>query len=314
MNIPGESLSSGHLPTVPCCCSTLHRLTKQPILLFPDVVSLLGNSASGYSNPSLSQYTPPSREATPPVQVFSFSGYSQPHINHPPPPVISFLSTCRKPQPVHSGFSTSLLCKNQDRQHHQNEDRPLRFSACPAVQLTTHNSEHLHQDNRQAGSSPHLLPIMAPDEKKRPAALKLTPARSQSVESVSSTDSSSTSSSLAKPPRTPRFAEATTIVSPIEPPTNNPFSEKAQPGDVGFGYIGNSESRDAAVPMTPKSPLKSALRAPGSNGRAIPNPLSPTFKEEQILSEKEKRVEKDQKRDLVSAAVPCCSSVGMATN
>ncbi|EGS18826.1 uncharacterized protein CTHT_0054360 [Thermochaetoides thermophila DSM 1495] len=140
---------------------------------------------------------------------------------------------------------------------------------------------------------------MAPDEKKRPAALKLTPARSQSVESVSSTDSSSTSSSLAKPPRTPRFAEATTIVSPIEPPTNNPFSEKAQPGDVGFGYIGNSESRDAAVPMTPKSPLKSALRAPGSNGRAIPNPLSPTFKEEQILSEKEKRVEKDQKRDLM---------------
>lgn len=142
---------------------------------------------------------------------------------------------------------------------------------------------------------------MGLDQKKRPMALSLTPVRTMSANSVSSTESSSTSSSLAKPPRTPRFAEATAVHSPIEP-RKLPFSEKseiaqAEPGDVGFGYIGaNRES--IAMPMTPRSPLKSALKVPGTPGRALANPLSPTFQEEQVLEAKEKTTEKDQAKDL----------------
>ncbi|KAK4181566.1 hypothetical protein QBC36DRAFT_65778 [Triangularia setosa] len=137
------------------------------------------------------------------------------------------------------------------------------------------------------------------DEKKRPAALNLAPIRTKSAGSISSTDSSSTSSSLAKPPRTPRFAEATAVNSPVEPRLG-PFSDKheitqAQPGDVGFGYIGN---RGSTVPMTPKSPLKSAMRVPGTPGRGLTNPLSPTFREEENLEAREKVTEKDQARDL----------------
>ncbi|KAK4116351.1 hypothetical protein N656DRAFT_701125 [Canariomyces notabilis] len=144
---------------------------------------------------------------------------------------------------------------------------------------------------------------MVADEKKRPMALNLTPVRSMSASSVSTTTSTSTSSSLAKPPRTPRFAEATAVHSPIEP-QRNPFSEKsevahAQPGDVGFGYIGSGTDREAiTMPMTPKSPLKSAMKVPGTPGRGLSNPLSPTFKEEQILEAREKDTEKDQARDL----------------
>ncbi|KAH6619186.1 hypothetical protein B0J18DRAFT_445520 [Chaetomium sp. MPI-SDFR-AT-0129] len=147
---------------------------------------------------------------------------------------------------------------------------------------------------------------MVSDEKKRPAALNfnLPPARTMSASSVSTADSASTSSSLSKPPRTPRFAEATAIHSPVNP-KQLPFSEKsqvaqAQPGDVGFGYIGagagNRES--VAMPMTPRSPLKSAMKVPGTPGRALQNPLSPTFREEQILESKEKSTDKEQARDL----------------
>lgn len=147
---------------------------------------------------------------------------------------------------------------------------------------------------------------MAPnDEKKRPHALNLAPVRTMSASSASSTDSSSTSSSLAKPPRTPRFAEATAVHSPIEPRNNNPFSEKVQftkaaPGDVGFGYIGGNRESVGPVPMTPRSPLKSAMKVPGTPGRGLANPLSPTFREEQVLEKQEKSTEKQQAHDLVS--------------
>ncbi|KAK3329023.1 hypothetical protein B0H66DRAFT_10703 [Apodospora peruviana] len=139
------------------------------------------------------------------------------------------------------------------------------------------------------------------DEKKRPLALNLSPVRTMSASSASSSDSSSTSSSLAKPPRTPRFAEATAVHSPIEPRAM-PFSEKshvaqAQPGDVGFGYIGNNRE-SVGMPMTPRSPLKSAMKVPGTPGRGLTNPLSPTFREEEALEKKEKSTEKDQARDL----------------
>ena len=143
------------------------------------------------------------------------------------------------------------------------------------------------------------------DEKKRPAALNLTPQRTMSAGSVSSIDSSSTASSLAKPPRTPRFAEATSVHSPVDA-RQLPFSEKsevahAQPGDVGFGYIGNGggNRESVAMPMTPRSPLKSALKVPGTPGRGLANPLSPTFREEEQLEQREKLTEKEQARDIV---------------
>jgi hypothetical protein len=141
------------------------------------------------------------------------------------------------------------------------------------------------------------------DEKKRPMALNLTPARTMSAGSASSVSSSSTSSSLAKPPRTPRFAEATAVHSPIEP-KRLPFSDRsqvvqAQPGDVGFGYIGGNNNRESvAMPMTPRSPLKSAMKAPGAGARSFANPLSPTFREEEVLEKREKSTEKDQAKDL----------------
>ncbi|KEY67633.1 hypothetical protein S7711_07830 [Stachybotrys chartarum IBT 7711] len=130
------------------------------------------------------------------------------------------------------------------------------------------------------------------DEKRRPAALNLTPTRS------ASSGSSSSESSL-KPVRTPRFAEATSIHSPID--ARSPFADpinsqvaQSQPGDIGFGYINNT----AAVPMTPKTPLKSAMKVPGTPAKQFNNPLSPTFREEDILEKREAATDKEQVRDL----------------
>ncbi|KAF8863414.1 hypothetical protein BDZ45DRAFT_644813 [Acephala macrosclerotiorum] len=128
------------------------------------------------------------------------------------------------------------------------------------------------------------------------------------------TSSSSSGSSL-KIPRTPRFAEATTVHSPIEqsedskspfadPPTSQSFMATSQPSDIGFGYISeNDPSRHAQgvpveIPQTPASPLKSAMKVPGTPGRRIDNPLSPTFREEQILEKHEEMTEKEQAKDL----------------
>lgn len=137
------------------------------------------------------------------------------------------------------------------------------------------------------------------DEKKRPAALSLSPVRK------TSTDSSSSTSSL-KHPRTPRFAEATSIHSPVEETGPKPFDDEkahraqAQPSEMGFGYINNNDNSDTnAVPMTPKSPLKSAMRVPGMPARKFDNPLSPTFREEQILERREASTDKMQAKDLV---------------
>jgi len=75
---------------------------------------------------------------------------------------------------------------------------------------------------------------------------------------------------------------------------------QAQPSDIGFGYIANNDpSRHVEVPMTPASPLKSAMKIPGTPGRRIDNPLSPTFREEQILEKHEDLTEKEQAKDLV---------------
>lgn len=134
-------------------------------------------------------------------------------------------------------------------------------------------------------------------EKKRPAALNLTHART-------ATSSSSSSESSLKVPRTPRFAEATSVHSPIESnaspfadPVNPQASSDARPGDVGFGYISNSGSDRESLRM-PKSPLKSAMRVPGTPARTM-NLMSPTFREEEILEKREMETEKEQAKDLV---------------
>lgn len=139
------------------------------------------------------------------------------------------------------------------------------------------------------------------DERRRPAALNLTSSR------TSSTDGSFTTTSSLKPPRTPRFAEATTVHSPIEPQMSNPFvgrdessrAIQAQPADVGFGYISDdTRTQTVNMPMTPGSPLKSAMKIPGTPARRLENPLSPTFREEDILESREKDTEAAQKRDV----------------
>lgn len=137
------------------------------------------------------------------------------------------------------------------------------------------------------------------DDRRRPLAINTTmaPARSASAGS-----SSSDGSSL-KPPRTPRFAEATAVHSPIDG-NQNPFSDKnatmtparsGAPADVGFGYINEPANNDSQIP---KSPLKSAMRVPGAPARQIENPLSPTFREEQILEKREAATDVEQAKDL----------------
>lgn len=121
-----------------------------------------------------------------------------------------------------------------------------------------------------------------------------------------------------KSPRTPRFAEATSVDSPIDPPaTGRPafpqhdsqyLAPQAQPGDVGFGYIGQRDSvqygQAVEMPLSARSPLKSALRSPGAPPRKIEqNPLSPTWNEEEKLEKMEASTEKEQAKDLVGASL-----------
>ncbi|KYK58243.1 hypothetical protein DCS_05256 [Drechmeria coniospora] len=137
------------------------------------------------------------------------------------------------------------------------------------------------------------------EEDIRPSEPNLSPAPSRSFVS-----SSSSSAESLKTPRTPRFIEATSVHSPID--MTSPFADPekfhvAEPlaADVGFGYVnsaGNLES--VAVPATPKSPLKSAMRIPGTPARQLSNPLSPTFREEEILEKRELATEKEQVKDV----------------
>ena len=52
------------------------------------------------------------------------------------------------------------------------------------------------------------------------------------------------------------------------------------------------------VPLTPMSPMRSALKVPGTPGRFI-DPRSPTFHEETHLEEQELKTEKQNASDLV---------------
>ncbi len=83
-----------------------------------------------------------------------------------------------------------------------------------------------------------------------------------------------------------------------------------QPSDVGFGYMSDNQASKHSsyagveVPLTPASPLKSALKPPGTPAR-FANPLSPTFHEEQILDKHEEKAEKQNAADLVSRPGDC---------
>ena len=124
-----------------------------------------------------------------------------------------------------------------------------------------------------------------------------------------------------KSPRVARFAEATTVNSPIEPPRlsfiaapTNHFRPQPQPSDIGFGYIDDKHTSHVTVEMedtdynhlprgrseAPLSPpLKSAMKTPGVAPRNFGNIMSPTFREEHVLEKREIATEKEQAKDIV---------------
>lgn len=125
-------------------------------------------------------------------------------------------------------------------------------------------------------------------------------------------DSSTSSDSLATPRKT-RFAEATSVYSPAKGPGEHrsPFADpptvmaatEHKPSDVGFGYIADSGpvEQHATVPVAYGAggqPLKSAMKTPGTTTRLV-NPMSPTFREEQMLEREEEHTEKQQAKDIV---------------
>lgn len=131
-----------------------------------------------------------------------------------------------------------------------------------------------------------------------------------------------------KSPRLARFAEATSVNSPIEPsetsrnfdsPIHASYRPQPQPGDVGFGYINDrrsvQEMPHVEMPASPKSPLKSAMRLPGTGPRNLDNAMksptfapslmmSPTWREEKLLERKTTLNDREQQRDLVSCLAP----------
>ena len=114
-----------------------------------------------------------------------------------------------------------------------------------------------------------------------------------------------------KTPRIARFAEATSVYSPIDarspfadPPTTH-YTPQPQVSDVGFGYVQGVEMEETdkkyLPPPTPKTPLRSAMKSPGAPPRTAETMiLSPTFREEQILEKREEMTEQEQAKDLVS--------------
>lgn len=135
-----------------------------------------------------------------------------------------------------------------------------------------------------------------------------------SARTVRTNSGSSTSSSISEPRKT-RFAEATAVFSPVKGPNDfrSPFADPPvtmstndhKPSDVGFGYIADNGpvEQHATVPVSygpGGQPLKSALKTPGTAARLI-NPMSPTFREEQLLEREEEKTEKQQAKDLVSS-------------
>ena len=77
-------------------------------------------------------------------------------------------------------------------------------------------------------------------------------------------------------------------------------------GDVGFGYMASSEATkhtSIEVPLTPKTPMRSALKPPGTPGRFL-DPRSPTFHEEAVLEKQEEKTVKQNAADMVCLESP----------
>jgi hypothetical protein len=55
------------------------------------------------------------------------------------------------------------------------------------------------------------------------------------------------------------------------------------------------------------------MKVPGTPGRGLTNPLSPTFREEEKLEAREKLTDKDQAKDLVSQEEPSTAAVGTSS-
>jgi hypothetical protein len=121
-------------------------------------------------------------------------------------------------------------------------------------------------------------------------------------------------------PRTARFAEATSVYSPVDPPRSpleyptNHYKPQPQIGDTGFGYMQSVEMEETdrryLPPPTPKTPLKSALKSPGApprtpGGAMSIGIMSPTFREEHQLEKREAFTDKEQAKDLVCLSCRC---------
>ncbi|EXJ79345.1 hypothetical protein A1O3_08847 [Capronia epimyces CBS 606.96] len=128
------------------------------------------------------------------------------------------------------------------------------------------------------------------------------------------TNSTASSTRSANPVRRTRFAEATSVLSPASGPGEHqsPFADPKmdndnvdgpKPSDMGFGYISDSQpiEQHAIIRGDPNgsagAPLKSALKTPGTASRML-NPLSPTFREEQVLEKEEEKTDVQQAKDL----------------
>jgi hypothetical protein len=120
-----------------------------------------------------------------------------------------------------------------------------------------------------------------------------------------------------KTPRTARFAEATSVYSPVDAPRSpfdyptNHYKPQPQVGDVGLSYVSGVEMEETdrrylppPTPRTPGGALKSAMKSPGAPPRTpgAASILSPTFREEQKLEKQEASTDKEQAQDLVSPA------------
>lgn len=184
----------------------------------------------------------------------------------------------------------------EHQRHYRSHDRESHTTSRGINDRRTGKTRVSARMSRDAGQASH-----GADEKKGPAV------------NVRSRTSSSTSSTLSlKAPRTARFAEATSVNSPIEPTkkARNPFAgppiltqhytPQPQVSDIGFGYMSSDEIKHTSVemPMTPKTPMRSALKVPGTPGRFL-DPRSPTFNEEAALEKQELSTEKRNAKDLV---------------
>ncbi|KIW12336.1 hypothetical protein PV08_09613 [Exophiala spinifera] len=156
------------------------------------------------------------------------------------------------------------------------------------------------------------IDITANTKSFRPAAIEDLDEKSEvkaTTRSLRTNSTASSTRSTRNQARKPRFAEATSVFSPASGPGEylSPFAdpkmETSKPSDVGFGYISDNQPVEQFVTVRSDpngaagAPLKSALKTPGTSNRLL-NPLSPTFREEQLLEKEEMKTDEQQAKDL----------------